>query len=217
MTFEEPLYSIKINQQTLPASNSEAPQVVAGRYLLTDLDCRLCRLARFHPNLFSTCDQALDITLMAIHFGAIAIFLRGFSVVISHNISILGFHVRFQRVIRVQPTSLFQPKNLHCTECGVGFIFSVGEQEFFALRNLANEPKRCPNCRLLLRFARTGRDTSTLSEVICADCERPTKVPFKPRGHRPIYCNECLAGRKTPGERQFDRDIELIAAVAGHA
>lgn len=94
------------------------------------------------------------------------------------------------------PISDPQPKNLTCTACGAAFVFSVGEQEFFARRNLLNVPKRCLACRLALRLQRNGRDTSTLTEVPCDQCKQITRVPFKPHGHRPIYCNECLADRK---------------------
>lgn len=91
----------------------------------------------------------------------------------------------------------FEDKTLTCTECGIEFVFSAGEQEFFHLRSLTNVPKRCPNCRLTLRFSRAGKDTTNLTEVACADCSRATRVPFKPKGYRPVYCNDCLAQRKT--------------------
>jgi CxxC-x17-CxxC domain-containing protein len=91
---------------------------------------------------------------------------------------------------------MLQPKNLTCTECGAIFIFSTGEQEFFNQRNLVNEPRRCPGCRLSMRFMRNGRDASQLSDVSCADCQKPTRVPFKPRGLRPVFCYDCLAQRK---------------------
>lgn len=35
-----------------------------------------------------------------------------------------------------------------------------------------------------------------LSDVKCADCDKQTKVPFKPRGHRPVYCNDCMARKR---------------------
>ena len=38
-------------------------------------------------------------------------------------------------------------KELTCVECGAPFIFTVGEQEFFASRGYTNDPKRCSPCR----------------------------------------------------------------------
>jgi CxxC-x17-CxxC domain-containing protein len=28
--------------------------------------------------------------------------------------------------------------------------------------------------------------------VTCAACGKETEVPFKPRGDRPVYCNDCF-------------------------
>ena len=41
----------------------------------------------------------------------------------------------------------FQDKSLKCLDCGQQFTFTAGEQEFYASRDLKNEPKRCPACR----------------------------------------------------------------------
>ncbi len=36
-------------------------------------------------------------------------------------------------------------------------------------------------------------------ETVCAQCGRPTVVPFVPRSGRPVYCQECFADRRGPG------------------
>jgi len=41
----------------------------------------------------------------------------------------------------------YEDKTLKCVECSASFTFSAGEQEFFANKGFANEPKRCPQCR----------------------------------------------------------------------
>ena len=41
----------------------------------------------------------------------------------------------------------FTDKTLVCRDCGQEFIFTVGEQEFYASRGFTNEPSRCPNDR----------------------------------------------------------------------
>ncbi len=38
-------------------------------------------------------------------------------------------------------------KNITCRDCGSTFVFTVGEQEFFAEKGFTNEPGRCPACR----------------------------------------------------------------------
>lgn len=41
----------------------------------------------------------------------------------------------------------FEDKSLKCIDCGTGFTFTSGEQEFFATKGYTNEPKRCSECR----------------------------------------------------------------------
>ena len=48
-----------------------------------------------------------------------------------------------------------QDKTLQCVDCGVQFVFSGDEQEFFKSKGYTNEPKRCPSCRETRRAAGT--------------------------------------------------------------
>ena len=41
----------------------------------------------------------------------------------------------------------FQDKSLSCVDCGAPFIWTAGEQLFFADKNFKNEPKRCKSCK----------------------------------------------------------------------
>jgi CxxC-x17-CxxC domain-containing protein len=91
---------------------------------------------------------------------------------------------------------VFEDKNLTCRDCNKQFVFSAGEQEFFSAKGLANEPKRCPNCRLLMRVQRNGDDAKRVTEVSCAECGAPTQVPFQPKGYRPVYCAYCFQNKK---------------------
>ena len=70
----------------------------------------------------------------------------------------------------------FQDKTLKCKDCGCDFIFTVGEQDFYAEKGFENEPVRCRE----------------MHEAVCAQCGITTQVPFKPRNDRPIYCRECF-------------------------
>ncbi len=93
----------------------------------------------------------------------------------------------------------FQDKVLKCKDCGADFVFTAGEQEFYAEKGFENEPARCKDCRVNRKNQREGRDGAPAREMhdaICASCGIETKVPFKPRNDRPIYCRDCFAGRK---------------------
>lgn len=41
----------------------------------------------------------------------------------------------------------FEDKTLKCKDCGNEFVFTAGEQEFYAEKGLVNEPQRCKPCR----------------------------------------------------------------------
>jgi len=34
-------------------------------------------------------------------------------------------------------------------------------------------------------------------DVTCDSCGRPAKVPFQPRGDRPVYCSDCFQQQKS--------------------
>ena len=41
----------------------------------------------------------------------------------------------------------FEDETLVCKDCGKEFIFSAGEQEFYAEKGFENKPVRCRDCR----------------------------------------------------------------------
>jgi CxxC-x17-CxxC domain-containing protein len=99
----------------------------------------------------------------------------------------------------------YTDKVLHCRECGVEFVFSAGEQEFYAGRGLMNEPGRCPACRVNRRQRmssgegsseggysdRASRPQREMHPAVCAECGAETMVPFLPRNDKPVYCSSC--------------------------
>ncbi len=91
----------------------------------------------------------------------------------------------------------FVDKLLQCSDCGVTFTFSAGEQEFFASKGYTNEPKRCPSCRQARKAERYGdggsgyRSQRQMFPAVCAQCGKETEVPFEPREGRPVYCSDC--------------------------
>ena len=103
----------------------------------------------------------------------------------------------------------FQDKTLTCRDCGQEFIWTAGEQEFYASRGLQNPPGRCPSCRAARRAgggrseggyggARGEREMFT---AICSNCGKEARVPFQPRGDKPVYCSECFEQRRPQQSR----------------
>ena len=41
----------------------------------------------------------------------------------------------------------YQDKTINCRDCGQDFVFTAGEQEYYAEKGFTNEPRRCPDCR----------------------------------------------------------------------
>lgn len=50
--------------------------------------------------------------------------------------------------------STFEDKTLTCVECGTTFVFSAGEQKFFAEKGFESEPKKCQLCRNARKYRR---------------------------------------------------------------
>ncbi len=101
----------------------------------------------------------------------------------------------------------FADKSLTCVECGSEFVFTAGEQEFHAQKGFTNEPRRCPSCRAARRAGRdsySGGGSSYSSgggyssgpreffTATCASCGQEARVPFQPRGDKPVYCSDCF-------------------------
>lgn len=56
---------------------------------------------------------------------------------------------------------MYQDKTLVCKDCGNEFVFTVGEQEFYAEKGFTNEPKRCKDCRdKAKKFRRNNQNRS---------------------------------------------------------
>lgn len=90
---------------------------------------------------------------------------------------------------------------LTCSDCSNAFTFTAGEQEFHASKGFTNPPRRCPNCRAARRtegggggggFSRGGGGAREMFTVTCSSCGKDARVPFEPRGDRPVYCSDCF-------------------------
>jgi len=82
----------------------------------------------------------------------------------------------------------FVDRDLACSTCGVEFVFSAGEQQFFHDRGFTNDPKHCKQCKA----RRTGTRTRAETHVKCSSCGIDTSVPFKPTQDRPVLCRSCF-------------------------
>ena len=89
---------------------------------------------------------------------------------------------------------MYADKNLTCKECGNEFVFTAGEQEFYAERGFVNEPQRCKSCRDARK--NSSRPEREMFTAICASCGAEAKVPFRPREDRPVYCSDCFAKQR---------------------
>ena len=130
---------------------------------------------------------------------------------------------------------MYEDKTLVCKECGQEFVFTAGEQEFYAERGFQNEPQRCKACRDARKNAARGpREYFT---AVCAACggacpsSRSLTVPCTaasasprcgtsrdkrinpfwslaeaaPGGRRFFFCRGSRPPRPAPGKREAFR------------
>jgi CxxC-x17-CxxC domain-containing protein len=109
----------------------------------------------------------------------------------------------------------YADKTLTCRDCGQAFVFTAGEQEFHASKGFTNEPGRCPDCRSARRADRGGggggyssggyggggydRQDRQMYSATCSSCGQEARVPFQPRGDKPVYCSNCFTPRQNSG------------------
>lgn len=121
----------------------------------------------------------------------------------------------------------YADKTLTCRDCGTQFVFTAGEQDFYAQKGFTNEPTRCPSCRQSRKQSAGGRSSGGYGDrdsyggggyggdsgygnrrgggggrgfsgdremhtVTCANCGKEARVPFLPRGDKPVYCDDCF-------------------------
>ena len=91
-------------------------------------------------------------------------------------------------------------RTLTCVDCGAEFTHSAEDQEYYAQKGFASEPKRCPTCRAARRSMKDGEDSARTGAagpreyfaVVCTRCGNQAQVPFKPHMDRPVYCSDCF-------------------------
>ncbi len=97
---------------------------------------------------------------------------------------------------------LVADRTITCRDCGQPFVFTEGEQRFYAERELSHEPQRCASCRALAKQSRRPANREYHS-AICANCGDHASVPFAPQADRPVYCSSCFDQiRAAQGDRR---------------
>ena len=107
----------------------------------------------------------------------------------------------------------YADKTLTCRDCNSPFTFTEGEQAFYAQKGFTNEPTRCPDCRAANKSRRNGggiaydsdrgygggyeRAPREMFEAVCTQCGGIAKVPFQPRGDKPVYCSSCFEQQRS--------------------
>ena len=100
---------------------------------------------------------------------------------------------------------------LTCRDCGQAFVFTAGEQDFYASRGFS-EPSRCADCRATRKSQRDAGashgsygssygGSRELFDVTCSSCGQPAQVPFQPSGDKPVYCSTCFDKRRGNSDR----------------
>lgn len=105
----------------------------------------------------------------------------------------------------------FSDITLTCKDCSQPFVFTAGEQEFYQQRGLMNQPGRCQSCRGARRAngASSGYSsggsgyggTREMFTATCSQCGQEARVPFQPRGDKPVYCSSCFETKRPAARR----------------
>lgn len=93
----------------------------------------------------------------------------------------------------------YEDKKIKCIDCGKDFIFSAGEQAFFAQKGFTREPIRCLECRKAKKSSFGKKPNQPQQQAVeemhtitCKKCAKSVEIPFKPKFPDDIYCAECF-------------------------
>ena len=99
---------------------------------------------------------------------------------------------------------MYQDKTLVCRDCGQEFVFTAGEQEFFAEKGFLNDPVRCRECRAAKKNAHREKVSY---RTVCAKCGAETEVPFIPKNDKPVFILQ------QPSPFKFKVTVTSVSAV----
>src|SRR2546430_14344414 len=91
-------------------------------------------------------------------------------------------------------------QTLVCRDCNEEFVFTAGEQEFYASHRLTNTPSRCPSCRA----ARKGQGgyggfprPRQMYNTKWSSCGKEGKGALPPPGGKAVFFNDLYPTQKT--------------------
>ena len=74
-------------------------------------------------------------------------------------------------------TGTYDDITLNCRDCNAEFIFTIGEQEFYATKGWTNQPSRCEPCKKAKK-ARFGEDAPVCYAFERGECDRGNSCKF---------------------------------------
>lgn len=75
---------------------------------------------------------------------------------------------------------VYQDETLVCKECGKEFVFTAGEQRFYAEKGFQNKPKTCRACRDARKNGAEKAEKPRY-EAVCAQCGAVAWLKFQPQ------------------------------------
>ncbi len=96
----------------------------------------------------------------------------------------------------MENNEMFEDMTITCKDCGNEFVWTAGEQEFFAERGLTNKPVRCKDCRSSRNKTEASEDDET---IVCKDCGNEfiftagEQKFYAEKGltNKPVRCKSC--------------------------
>lgn len=91
----------------------------------------------------------------------------------------------------------YADKYLICRHCGIEFLFTAFEQEFYVLNACTHEMECCRACRRVRKapsrpvFLRPSHSLRPVPDATCMVCGTTIAVSSTPYVDRPLYCAEC--------------------------
>ena len=99
---------------------------------------------------------------------------------------------------------MYEDKTLICKDCGAEFVFTAGEQEFYASKGFVNEPQRCKPCRDARKNAAKPEREMYTAQCAACGCEA---------AHCAVY-NALLADAKQKFHLNHVKTVLYTAASA---
>ena len=91
---------------------------------------------------------------------------------------------------------MYQDKTLTCKDCGQEFVFTAGEQEFYAEKGFQNEPTRCKACRIARKNSRPANGEAQqreMYETTCPKCGNTIRFDYDQAASEQLDCPNCGA------------------------